>query len=97
MTGELTLSGELLPVGGIKEKVLAGLRHGTEEIIIPWRNREDLSEIREEQLATVKIILAKNAEDVLSYLFSGTFTGTNWELKASRCPVENVSSFCPGA
>ncbi len=71
MTGELTLSGELLPVGGIKEKVLAALRHGTEEIIIPWRNREDLSEIQKEQLTGVKIVLAKNAEDVLSYVFDG--------------------------
>ncbi len=73
MTGELTLSGELLPVGGIKEKVLAALRHGSEEIIIPWRNREDLSEIRQEQLASVKIMLAKNVEDVLSYVFRDTY------------------------
>jgi ATP-dependent Lon protease len=71
MTGELTLSGELLPVGGIKEKVLAALRHGTEEIILPWRNREDLAEIRQEQLASVKIMLAKDVEDVLSYVFRG--------------------------
>ena len=77
MTGEMTLSGELLPVGGIKEKVLAALRHGTEEIIIPWRNREDLSEIPEQQLAAVKIMLAKTAEDVLSYVFGGTLNGTN--------------------
>ena len=68
MTGELTLSGELLPVGGIKEKVLAALRHGTKEIIIPSRNKDDLAEIPEEQLAAVKIILAKDVEDVLSYV-----------------------------
>jgi ATP-dependent Lon protease len=68
MTGELTLSGELLPVGGIKEKVLAALRHGTKEIIIPSRNKDDLAEIPEEQLAVVKIILAKDVEDVLSYV-----------------------------
>jgi ATP-dependent Lon protease len=79
MTGELTLSGELLPVGGIKEKVLAALRHGTEEVILPWRNREDLSEIPEEQLAAVKIMLAKDAEDVLSYIFAGPAGSTNCE------------------
>ncbi len=77
MTGELTLSGELLPVGGIKEKVLAALRHGTEEVIIPWRNREDLIEIPEEQLAAVKIMLAKNAEDVLSYILAESANGAN--------------------
>jgi ATP-dependent Lon protease len=79
MTGELTLSGELLPVGGIKEKVLAALRHGTEEVILPWRNREDLSEIPEEQLAAVKIMLAKDAEDVLSYIFAGPAGSANCE------------------
>ena len=72
MTGELTLSGELLPVGGIKEKVLAALRHGTEEVIMPWRNKGDLSEIRQEQLAALKIVLAKDAKDVLSYMFRET-------------------------
>jgi len=76
MTGELTLSGELLPVGGIKEKVLAALRHGSKEIVIPWKNRDDLSDIHEDQLAQVKIILAKNVEDVLSYVFDGIFTGS---------------------
>ena len=84
MTGELTLSGELLPVGGIKEKVLAALRHGTEAVILPWRNREDLSEIRAEQLASVKIVLAKDVEDVLFYMFRGT----DWEPKGSVRAVE---------
>jgi ATP-dependent Lon protease len=68
MTGELTLSGELLPVGGIKEKVLAALRYGIAEILIPERNKEDVSEISGEHLASLKIILVKNAEDVLSYV-----------------------------
>jgi ATP-dependent Lon protease len=90
MTGELTLSGELLPVGGIKEKVLAALRHGTKEIIIPWKNREDLSEIRQEQLASVKIMLAKDVEDVLSYVF----TGMNREREGRCSPRENVNSVC---
>ena len=70
MTGELTLSGELLPVGGIKEKVLAALRHGTKEIIIPWRNKEDLGRnSSRNNWQSVKIILAKDVEDVLSYVF----------------------------
>ena len=92
MTGEMTLSGELLPVGGIKEKVLAALRHGTKEIIIPWKNREDLSEIRQEQLAEVKIMLAKDVEDVLSYVFRGA----NRELQGECTLREDVTSICRG-
>jgi ATP-dependent Lon protease len=69
MTGEMTISGEALPCGGIKEKVLTALSHGAEEILIPWKNREDLSEIRQGQLAWVKIMLAKDIEDVLLYTF----------------------------
>ena len=67
MTGEVTLSGELMAVGGIKEKLLATLRQGIKEIIIPWKNKEELSEIPNEQLSAVKIILAKEVEDVLAY------------------------------
>lgn len=69
MTGEVTLSGELMAVGGIKEKLLAALRHGIKEIVIPWKNKEELAEIPEEQLSALKIVLAKEVDDVLSCVF----------------------------
>jgi ATP-dependent Lon protease len=72
MTGEVTLSGELMAVGGIKEKLLAALRHGIKEIIIPWKNKEDLSQVPQEQLSAVKIILAKEVEDVLPYCLASS-------------------------
>ena len=54
MTGEITLSGELLPVGGIKEKILAALRYGITDVVIPKKNTSELAEIPREQLASVK-------------------------------------------
>ena len=50
MTGELTLRGKVLPVGGIKEKILAAKRSGIKEIILPSQNRKDILEINKKYL-----------------------------------------------
>ncbi|MEE2959129.1 MAG: endopeptidase La [Myxococcota bacterium] len=65
MTGEITLRGNVLAVGGIKEKVLAAKRAGVTRIIIPERCEKDLIEIPEENLEGVEFIFAKRIEDVL--------------------------------
>ena len=66
MTGEVTLSGKVLPVGGIKEKVLAAKRAGIKTIILPERNRKDLMEdIPAELRKGMSFIFAKNVADVL--------------------------------
>ena len=54
MTGEITLTGKVLPVGGIKEKVLAAKRAGMKEVILPERNRGDLEDLTEEARASLK-------------------------------------------
>ncbi|MCW3059613.1 MAG: ATP-dependent protease La [Capsulimonas sp.] len=66
MTGEVTLSGKVLPVGGIKEKVLAARRAGIKTIILPERNRKDLMEdIPAELRKDMTFIFAKNVQDVI--------------------------------
>jgi ATP-dependent Lon protease len=54
MTGEITLRGKVLPVGGIKEKILAAKRAGIKEIILSERNRKDIEEINERYLKGLK-------------------------------------------
>ena len=65
MTGEISLSGLVLPVGGIKEKVLAAHRAGITRIILPKANEKDLKEVPEEVHKAVQFILAERIDDVL--------------------------------
>lgn len=66
MTGEITLSGQVLPIGGVKEKVLAAHRAGLKTVILPKRNEKDLVDVPEEVRAQIKFVLAETVEDVLS-------------------------------
>ncbi|HOC18478.1 MAG TPA: endopeptidase La [Vicinamibacterales bacterium] len=65
MTGEITLSGLVLPVGGIREKALAARRHGIRTFLLPERNQPDLSELPEEVRNTMTFVPASTIEDVL--------------------------------
>ena len=64
MTGEITLTGHVLPVGGIKEKVLAAGRAGIKSIILPSSNEPQLHEIPQRDKRGLKFILAETVEDV---------------------------------
>ncbi|MBC7797085.1 MAG: endopeptidase La [Pyrinomonadaceae bacterium] len=66
MTGEITLSGLVFPVGGVKEKVLAAYRAGARRIILPERNENDTETIPEDVLKQLEIIPAKRVSDVLN-------------------------------
>ena len=65
MTGEITLRGRVLPIGGLKEKLLAALRGGIKTVIIPEENVKDLAEISEEIKNKIDIIPAAMLDDVL--------------------------------
>ena len=68
-TGEVTLAGRVLPVGGIREKALAALNHGTKNVIIPVANQRDLADIPEEFKKNIKFIFAENLDEVLAVAF----------------------------
>jgi ATP-dependent Lon protease len=66
MTGEITLRGKVLPIGGLKEKLLAARRAGIKNVIIPKENKQDLEEIRKELPSDLKINFAKEMDDALA-------------------------------
>lgn len=65
MTGEITLRGQVLPIGGLKEKLLAAHRGGIKQVIIPIENKKDLAEIPDNILRKLKIHCVRNIEEVL--------------------------------
>lgn len=66
MTGEITLRGSILPVGGIKEKLLAAHRAGIKRVLLPERNQKDMVDVPEEVKKNMEIIYVKHIEEVLS-------------------------------
>jgi ATP-dependent Lon protease len=69
MTGELTLSGRVLPVGGIKEKIIAAKRAHLREILIPGENKKDLADIPEYIKKGLKFHLVEDMKDVIKIAF----------------------------
>ena len=70
MTGEITLTGQVLPIGGLREKVLAAQRYGLKRIVMPRDNEPDLEELPEEPRNELEFILADTIEDVFAVAFS---------------------------
>ena len=84
MTGEITLRGTVLPVGGIKEKVLAAHRAGIKRVVLPERNRKDLVDIPETIRQELELVFVKKIDEVL-------------ELTLETVPVVVPGPDAPGA
>jgi len=65
MTGEITLRGRVLPIGGLKEKILAAHRGGIEKVLIPFENKKDIADIPKRILNKVEIVLVRHMDEVL--------------------------------
>lgn len=77
MTGEVTLTGQVLPIGGLKEKSLAAYRYGIDTIIIPKENEKDIEDIPDSIKNNIKIILAKQVDEVVKNAIIGVDTHGN--------------------
>ncbi len=75
MTGEITLTGQVLPIGGLKEKVLAAQRAGLRRVILPRENEPDLDELPAETRSELDFVLAESMDDVLAAAFDAPASG----------------------
>ena len=91
MTGEITLTGKVLPIGGLKEKALAAMRMNIKTIIIPWKNRKDLEEIPEEYRAKLTFIPVKTIDEVLEVALIG------WKEKKKKKAFARTKETLPPA
>ncbi len=71
MTGEITLRGRVLPIGGVKEKVLGAVRAGINRIIVPRRNEPDLDDLPKEVRDTIEVHLVDDLGEVLALTLRG--------------------------
>ena len=78
MTGEITLRGLVLPIGGLKEKLLAAHRAGIKKVLIPIENKKDLIEVPKTVLDSIEIIPVKNVEEVLKVALTKTLKRVEW-------------------
>lgn len=79
MTGEISLRGRVLPIGGLKEKLLAALRSGIKTVLIPYDNEKDLADIPDNVKRGLEIIPVKSADEVLSHALVKKLTPIEWK------------------
>jgi ATP-dependent Lon protease len=88
MTGEITLRGRVLPIGGLKEKLLAALRGGIKTVIIPEENVKDLTEISNEIKSKMDIVPAARVDDVLKWALVRVPERISWDEAAEAQAVK---------
>jgi ATP-dependent Lon protease len=87
MTGEITLRGRVLPIGGLKEKLLAALRGGLKTVLIPKDNEKDLAEIPDNVKKGLQIIPVSMADDVLHHALTQTLVPIEWSEPSESTKV----------
>jgi ATP-dependent Lon protease len=90
MTGEITLTGQVLPIGGVREKVLAAQRAGIRRVVLPNENEPDLEELPDETREAVDFVLADSLDRVLAAAFDGV-----GKRRARRAPAPERQAATP--
>jgi ATP-dependent Lon protease len=70
MTGELTLTGRILPIGGLKEKLLAAIRNGMERVLLPADNKEDWAELDKDIRNSLQVDFVETVDEAFAVLFT---------------------------
>jgi len=96
MTGEITLRGRVLPIGGLKEKLLAALRGGIKTVLIPEENAKDLADISDEVKERLEIIPVAKMEDVLRTALVTQPEPIEWDEEAEAAAVAGKANDEPG-
>src|SRR5207245_8773801 len=91
MTGEVTLRGRVLPIGGVKEKVLGAVRAGISSVILPKENERDLEDLPDEVRKTLEVHLVEDLDEVLSLALRGA------RFESGRLIFETAASVGAGA
>ena len=96
MTGEITLRGLILPIGGLKEKLLAAHRAGIKKVLIPMENKKDLVEVPKTVLDSVEIIPVKNVDEVLKVALTKPLKRVDWvevdQISKKEKPKKELST-----
>ena len=91
MTGEITLRGQVLPIGGVKEKVLAAHRAGLKTVILPARNERDLDDVPEEVRREIRFVMAQHVDDVWAAALEPAAANGRRRNAAKKSAVEMAS------
>jgi ATP-dependent Lon protease len=94
MTGEITLRGRVLPIGGVKEKLLAAHRHGMSEVVLSRDNEKDLTDVPANILRDMKVSFVDSMDEVLRIALAGDLDALSAQA-ASQSPLEVASGLVP--
>jgi ATP-dependent Lon protease len=91
MTGEITLRGRVLPIGGLKEKLLAAQRGGIKKVLIPEENAKDLTEISEQIKSGLEIVPVSRMDEVLAHALVRKPEPIEWDEAAEAAAAKPVA------
>jgi ATP-dependent Lon protease len=92
MTGEISLTGDIFPVGGLNEKLLAARRVGIKEVIMPAKNKREISELPKELLKGLRLRPVSRTEEALKIVFGADFFKPKRKEKGQHHPAKKSTN-----